>query len=80
MLTKKLQQISETTGLQARYGGGDYTVTVWEDTDGGYELVFCKSNTDIPHDRENISEENLESEMRKYQSDLRQWRKVEYGE
>jgi len=80
LLTKKLQQISETTGLQARYGGGDYTVTAWADDEGGYDLIFCKSNTDIAHARESLSADQLESEMRKYQPDLRRWRKVEYGE
>jgi hypothetical protein len=82
----KIETINGFTGLEAFYGGGDYTVTVWENTawereDGEeYELVFCKSNTDIAHSREYVSAENLESEMRKYQSDLRRWRKVEYSE
>lgn len=79
-MTTKLRQISETTGLQAEYGGGDYTVTVWDDMDGGYELIFCKSNTDIAHKRETVTADELEAKMREWQKDLRKWRKVEYGE
>lgn len=79
-MNKKLQQVSGRVGLEALYGGGDYTVTVWEDPDGGYELIFCKSTTDIAHARESVSAESLEAEMRKYQPDLRKWRKVIYGD
>lgn len=84
-LTKKLQQIESGTGLQATYHNGDYTVSVWYheadlDSSAGYELVFCKSTTDIAHSRDFVPAEKLESEMRKYQPDLRKWHKIEYGE
>jgi hypothetical protein len=79
---KKLQWINDYVGLEAFYGGGDYTVTVWKNTDwereGGeeYEMIFCRSNTDIAHSREYVSAENIETEMRKYQKDLRRWKIV----
>lgn len=84
---KKIQNIEGTTGLEATYANGSYTVTVWEteldeshDFAQGYELIFCKSNTYIAHLREYVTAENLETEMRKYQPDIRKWRKVEYSE
>jgi hypothetical protein len=77
-MLKKLQQIDGTDGLATTYGGGDYTVTVWDDMDGGFELVFCRSSTSIPHERIAVSPGGLETEMRKWQPDLRRWRKVEY--
>ena len=83
MNSKRLQQISESDGLQATYGGGDYTVTVWanESFENGedYEMVFTRMDTDIPHQRKFVSTANLESEMRAWQSDLRKWRKVEFN-
>jgi hypothetical protein len=78
MTSRKLQQISENIGLQADYGGGDYTVTVWDDMEGGYSLVFCRRNTDLAHKREHANADELEATMRHWQRDLRKWRKVNY--
>lgn len=84
MNSKKLQQIEGWTGLQAIYGGGDYTVTVWQSDNSAhyeeddYELVFCKSNTDLAHERKHVAAADLEAEMRNWQPDLRRWHKVEY--
>jgi hypothetical protein len=79
-LTKKLQTIEENIGLEATYASGSYTVTVWDNMDGEYKMIFTRRGTDIPHSRETVSPANLESEMRKYQSDLRRWRKVDYDQ
>lgn len=78
---KKINQISEVDGLQATYGGGDYTVTVFENMEeGGYDFVFCRSNTDIAHERAyRDTLEGAETYMRDFQRDLRKWRKVQYG-
>lgn len=73
----KLQQISEGTGLEARYGGGDYIVRVFDDMDGGYDMNFYRSNTDIPHDSETLTKSELEARMRSFQPDLRRWHKIE---
>lgn len=77
-MTKKLQQIDETTVVTAVYGGGDYIVTVqagmWIGDD--YDLVFCKRDTDIAHSVETVhSLEEAESMLRKYAPDARRWRK-----
>lgn len=93
MNSKKLQHIEGIDGLQASYGGGDYNACVWEaewdeyDEDGdiadvvyGYEIVYFRSNFGVAFERKNVRAEDLETEMRKIQPDLRKWRKAEYGE
>ena len=77
-MSKKLQQIEGWNGLRANYGGGDYTVTIWDDMDGGYDMYLCRSNTNIPHQKINATADELEAKMREFQPDLRKWRKVEY--
>lgn len=79
-MSKKLTMVEGTVGLQAYYGGGDYTVTVWSDEDHAYEMIFCRSNTDIPHERERVTAEQLEARMREIQPDLRKWRKAMFNE
>lgn len=82
-MKSQLAQIEGTDGLQATYGGGDYTVTAWAvegdyDREDGYELVFTRSNTDIAHERQFVTAENLEMEMAKYQPDFSKWHPVEF--
>ena len=82
-MTKTLKDIistiSEIDGVQAAYGGGDYTVTVWDDMDGNYEMVFCRSNTDIAFDRQTVSAEDIEAKMSEYASRAEAWIAVEFG-
>jgi len=78
---KKIDWIDGAEGLQADWGNGDYTITIWQDIDSedGYDVVFCRANTDLAHRREQWRRLELVDKMRGYQSDLRRWRKVKYN-
>lgn len=80
-LKVKLHQIVGHEGLEATYGNGDYTVSVWKDVyDGGYALVFTRSDSFIAFERDHVTVDELEAAMRRWQPDLRRWRKVTIDE
>jgi hypothetical protein len=76
-----IKSVSEVDGMQATYGGGDYTITVWDDMEGGYDLVFTRSNTDIAHSREHAdTADEAIARMKEFNADPEAWYSVEYGE
>ncbi|MBL8165689.1 MAG: hypothetical protein JNJ61_27140 [Anaerolineae bacterium] len=80
-ISKLMETVSEADGIQAPYGGGDYTITAWENMDGGYDLVFARSNSGIAHDKEHYdTASDAVARALEFNADPRQWYPVVFGE
>lgn len=66
-------------GLCTTYGGGDYAVTVWDDMDGNYEMVFTRSTSDLAFNRVTVAPEDIEAKMGEYGPNAKDWSPVEFG-
>ena len=80
-LPKKLQSITETDGLYCAYRGGFNELYVYQDDTNPhlYHLIYCHCSEFATVKHETIPATHLELTMRRYQGDLRKWRKCEYG-
>lgn len=78
---EKLYSVEGSDGIKTTYGGGDYTLSIWDDMEGGYDFVFTRSNTDIAHQREHYSNRDVAlARMLEFQPDPSLWYPVTFGE
>jgi hypothetical protein len=75
-----LRSVGDWGGVQARFGPDGYTITVWENVDGGYDVVYTAPKTDIAHKRETgLNFDETLVRMRDFASIAADWQAVEYG-
>lgn len=75
-MSTKIQMINEFEGLSALIHGGSDRVVVLQTLEGDYAFDFYKANEDMPaYAHETVPAALVETKMREYCSDLRNWRK-----
>jgi hypothetical protein len=76
----QIYKVEGQDGIETTYGGGDYTLTVWDDMEGNYDLIFTRSNTDIAHHREcGLIRDVAIARMLEFQPDPDKWYPVQFG-